>query len=426
MTYHIDTLALHAGYVPDVTGSRAVPIHQTTSYVFRDTEHAAGLFELKETGHIYTRLSNPTSDVFEQRIAALEGGAAALACASGQAAITLAITGITGSGQEIVATNSLYGGTYNLFAHTLPRLGITTRFVDSDDLDAIRSAIHNNTRLLYTESIGNPKLDIVRMDELARIAHENGIPLIVDNTSLTPCLLKPIDFGADIVVHSATKFIGGHGTSIGGVIVDSGNFDWDNGRYPELTLPDDSYHGTCFHDAFGELAYIVRLRACLLRDLGPALSPFNAFLFIQGLETLPLRMARHSENALAVARYLEEHPAVDWVTYPGLDSHPHHERVPRYLPGGQGALVGFGIKGGLEAGKQFINAVKLLSHLANIGDARSLVIHPASTTHQQLTPSQQAATGVTSDYIRLSVCLEHIHDIISDIDQALSIPGGSV
>ena len=297
--------------------------------------------------------------------------------------------------------------------------------MDPDDLDEIRAAITDNTRLLYTESIGNPRLNVVRIRELADIAHEKGIPLIVDNTALTPCLQQPIDHGADIVVYSATKFIGGHGTSIGGVIVDAGRFDWACGRYPELSQPDDSYHGVCFAEAFGELAYIVRLRACLLRDLGPAVSPFNSFLFVQGLETLPLRMRRHSDNALSVARFLEYHPAVDWVTYPGLDGHPHHDRIKRYLPNGQGALVGFGIKGGLEAGKRFINNVQLLSHLANIGDARSLVIHPASTTHQQLTPEEQAATGVTPDYVRLSVGLEHIHDIISDIDQALKQSGGN-
>lgn len=425
MTHHIDTLALHAGHHVDSTGARAVPIHQTTSYVFKDTDHASRLFDLKEFGHIYTRLSNPTSDVFEQRIAAMDGGTAALACASGQSAITLAVTGIAQAGQEIVATNSLYGGTYNLFRHTLGRLGITTRFVDPDDLDGIRAAITDNTRLLYTESIGNPKLNVVRIRELADIAHATGIPLIVDNTALTPCLQQPIRHGADIVVYSATKFIGGHGTAIGGIIVDAGRFDWTNGRYPELSQADQSYHGICFTEAFGELAYIVRLRACQLRDLGPAISPFNSFLFIQGLETLPLRMQRHSDNALSVAKFLENHPAVDWVTYPGLPVHPHHDRIEHYLPNGQGALVGFGIKGGLGAGKRFINNVQLLSHLANIGDARSLVIHPASTTHQQLTPEEQAATGVTPDYIRLSVGLEHIHDIIADIDQALKQSGGN-
>lgn len=425
MTHHIDTLALHAGHHVDSTGARAVPIHQTTSYVFKDTDHASRLFDLKEFGHIYTRLSNPTSDVFEQRIAAMDGGTAALACASGQSAITLAVTGIAQAGQEIVATNSLYGGTYNLFRHTLGRLGITTRFVDPDDLDGIRAAITDNTRLLYTESIGNPKLNVVRIRELADIAHATGIPLIVDNTALTPCLQQPIRHGADIVVYSATKFIGGHGTAIGGIIVDAGRFDWTNGRYPELSQADQSYHGICFTEAFGELAYIVRLRACQLRDLGPAISPFNSFLFIQGLETLPLRMQRHSDNALSVAKFLENHPAVDWVTYPGLPGHPHHDRIEHYLPNGQGALVGFGIKGGLGAGKRFINNVQLLSHLANIGDARSLVIHPASTTHQQLTPEEQAATGVTPDYIRLSVGLEHIHDIIADIDQALKQSGGN-
>ncbi len=424
MNHHLETLSLHAGYEPDASGARAVPIHQTTSYVFRDTAHAADLFDLKEFGHIYTRLSNPTTDVLEQRIAALEGGVGALATASGQAAITLAVTGITSAGQNIVATQSLYGGTTNLFQHTLRRLGITTHFMDAEDEDRIRETIDDGTRLLYTESIGNPKLDVVRIDRLAAIAHEYNIPLIVDATSVTPFLQRPIQLGADIVIHSATKFIGGHGTSIGGIIVDSGKFNWSKGNCPELTEPDDSYHGVRFAESFGNMAYIVRLRACQLRDLGPALSPFNAFLLLQGVETLGLRMERHSSNALTVARFLESHPAVAWVTYPGLASHPHHDRINRYLPDGQGALVSFGVKGGLEAGRRFIENVKLLSHLANIGDARSLVIHPASTTHRQLTPEAQLAAGVLPESIRLSVGLEHADDIMEDIDQALSSAGG--
>jgi O-acetylhomoserine (thiol)-lyase len=424
---HLETIALHGGHVPDTdTGSRAVPIYQTTSYVFKDSDHAARLFGLEEFGNIYTRLSNPTTDVLEKRIAELEGGAAALAVASGQSAITLAILGIAQAGQHIVATNSLYGGTFNLFSHTFPKLGIEVTFCDPDDLEGIRNAVTDKTRLIYTESIGNPKLDVVQIDKLADIAHENGIPLIVDNTVLTPWLQRPIDLGADIVVYSATKFLGGHGNSIGGIIVDSGKFDWENGKFPELTEPDPSYHGIQFVDALrpvGNIAYIVRLRTCLLRDLGPALSPFNAFLILQGLETLHLRMPRHVENALSVARYLEEHESVNWVNYPGLTSHFHHDRVSRYLPKGAGGLIGFGIKGGKEAGKQFIDNVRLLSHLANIGDARTLVIHPASTTHQQLTEAEQLAAGVTPDFIRLSVGLEHIDDIIEDMEQALATAG---
>ncbi len=421
---HLETTALHGGHTPDTdTGSRAVPIYQTTSYVFRDSDHAARLFGLEEFGNIYTRLSNPTTDVLEKRVAELEGGAAALAVASGQSAITLAVLCIAQAGQHIVATNSLYGGTFNLFSHTLPKLGIEVTFRDPDDLEGIQNAVTKKTRLIYTESIGNPKLDVVQIDRLADIAHENGIPLIVDNTVLTPWLQRPIDLGADIVVYSATKFLGGHGNSIGGIIVDSGNFDWENGKFPELTEPDPSYHGIQFVEALrpvGNIAYSVRLRTCLLRDLGPALSPFNSFLILQGLETLHLRMPRHVENALAVARYLEMNESVNWVNYPGLTSHFHHDRVSRYLPKGCGGLIGFGINGGREAGKRFIDNVQLLSHLANIGDDRTLVIPPASTTHQQLTESEQLAAGVTPDFIRLSVGLEHIDDIIEDIDQALA------
>lgn len=425
--YHPATLALHAGQQPDpTTGARAVPIYQTTSYVFKSTEHAAALFALKEFGNIYTRLMNPTTDVLEQRIAALEGGVAALAVASGQAAETLALLAITQVGDEIVAANNLYGGTYQLFNHTFPKLGRTVRFVDSRDPAAFRAAITPRTRALYAETIGNPKLDVPDFEALAKIAHEAGIPLVVDNT-IGAGLVRPIEHGADIVVASATKYIGGHGTAIGGVIVDSGRFAWGNGKFPEFTEPDPSYHGLKFWDTFGNLpgvgniAFILKVRVQLLRDLGPALSPFNSFLLLQGLETLPLRQKQHSENALDVARFLKAHPLVNWVTYPGLPDDPNHANAARYLSRGYGGIVGFGIKGGREAGRKFINSVKLLSHLANIGDAKSLVIHPATTTHQQLTPAQQAATGVTDDYIRLSIGLEDVRDIRADIDQALRL-----
>ncbi len=425
---HFETIALHGGHTPDTdTGSRVVPIYQTASFVFKNSEHAAKLFALEECGNIYTRLSNPTTDILEKRVAELEGGAAALAVASGQSAITLAILGITRAGQHVVATNSLYGGTYNLLRHTLPSLGISVTFCDPDNPEEIETAVTDKTRLIYTEGLGNPKLNIVRIDKLAEIAHRNGIPLIVDNTVLTPYLQRPLELGADIVVYSATKFLGGHGTAIGGIIVDSGKFNWETGKFPELTDPDPGYHGLRFVKAFrslGNVGYIVRLRACLLRDLGPALSPFNAFLILQGLETLHLRMPRHVENAMAVANYLAKHPAVAWVNYPGLAIHSHHHRLQRYLPKGAGAIVGFGIKGGKGAGKRFIDSVKLLSHLANIGDAKTLVIHPASTTHQQLTEAEQLATGVTPDFIRLSVGLEHIDDIIEDIEQALAVCRG--
>ncbi len=419
------TLALHAGQVPDpTTGARAVPIYQTTSYVFKSTEHAANLFALKEFGNIYTRLMNPTTDVFEQRIAALEGGSGALGVASGQSAITLGLLAITRVGDEIVAGNNLYGGTYQLFHYTFPKLGRAVKFVDSRNPEAFRKAITPKTRALYAETIGNPKLDVPDFERLAQIAHEAGIPLVVDNT-VGAGLVRPIDYGADILVNSATKYIGGHGTSIGGVIVDSGKFQWNNGKFPEFTEPDPSYHGLVFWDVFGNfpglgnVAFIIKVRVELLRDLGPALSPFNSFLFLQGLETLPLRQRQHSANALAVAQFLKGHPLVNWVTYPGLPEDPSYKIASRYLKQGFGGLVGFGIKGGLEAGKKFINSVKLLSHLANIGDAKSLVIHPASTTHQQLTPEEQQATGVTPDYIRLSIGIEDIEDIKADIEQAL-------
>jgi O-acetylhomoserine (thiol)-lyase len=418
----IETLALHAGQVADpTTGARAVPIYQTTSYQFKSTEHAANLFGLKEFGNIYTRLMNPTTDVFEKRIAALDGGVGALAVASGQSAITLALLNIAQAGDEIVSADNLYGGTYNLFHYTFPRLGVKVNFVKSNDLAAFQKAITPKTKAIYAESIGNPKLDVADLEGLSALAHKNGIPLVLDNT-VSPYLLRPIDFGVDIVVYSATKFIGGHGTSIGGVIVDSGKFDWTNGKFPLIAAPDPSYHGINFVEALkplGNIAYIIKARVTLLRDLGMALSPFNAFLFLQGLETLHLRMPRHCENALAVAKYLEKHTQVNWVNYPGLDSSPEKARVQKYLKKGAGAIIGFGIKGDLYAGEQFINSLELISHLANIGDAKTLAIHPATTTHQQLSPEEQLATGVTPDFIRLSVGIEHIDDIIADIEQAL-------
>ncbi|MBI2844813.1 MAG: O-acetylhomoserine aminocarboxypropyltransferase/cysteine synthase [Armatimonadetes bacterium] len=423
-----ETAALHAGQVPDpATNARAVPIYQTTSYVFNSVEHAANLFGLKEFGNIYTRIMNPTTDVLEKRLAELDGGTGALALASGQAAITLSILNITRAGQNIVSTSYLYGGTYNLFHYTLPKLGIEVRFVDSSDPASIESAIDDDTRLVFTESIGNPKNNVDDYPAIADIAHKHGIPFFVDNTVTPPPLLRPADFGVDVMIYSLTKFVGGHGTSIGGAIVDSGKFNWANGKFPELIDPDPSYHGVSYWEAFGlhdkavvpGIAYIIKVRVQLLRDMGPALSPFNAFLFLQGLETLPLRMRQHSENALAVAKWLEKHPAVTWVNYPGLPSHQDYEKAMRFLPEGQGAIVGFGVKGGREAGIELINSVKLFSHLANIGDAKSLIIHPASTTHQQLTPEEQASTGVTDDYVRLSVGIEHIDDIIADLDQAL-------
>ena len=424
-TPHLNTLALHAGQVPDpTTTARAVPIYQTTSYVFKSTEHAANLFALKEFGNIYTRLMNPTNDVFEQRVAAIEGGTGALAVASGQSAITYSLLAITRLGDEIVSGNNLYGGTYQLFHHTLPKLGRTAKFVDSRSPEAFRKAITPKTRALYVETVGNPKLDVPDFEALAKIAHEAGIPLVVDNT-VGIGLVRPIDYGADILATSATKYIGGHGTSIGGVIVDAGKFQWNNGKFPEFTEPDPSYHGLVYWDALsnvpglGNVAFILKIRVTLLRDTGAALSPFNAFLFLQGLEDLPLRQKQHSANALAIARWLKTHPLVNWVTYPGLPDDPSYKIASRYLKHGFGGLVGFGIKGGLEAGKKFINSVKLLSHLANIGDVKSLVIHPASTTHQQLTPEEQAETGVTQDYVRLSIGLEDVEDIEADIDQAL-------
>jgi O-acetylhomoserine (thiol)-lyase len=416
-----DTLAVHGGQEPDpTTGSRAVPIYQTTSYVFNDSEHAANLFALKEFGNIYTRLMNPTTDVFEKRIAALEGGVGALAFASGHAAISAAIFNIAEAGEEIVSSSTLYGGTYNMFAYTLPRLGIKVKFVDPRDPENFRKAITPKTKALYAETIGNPKIDVLDIEKVAAVAHENGIPLIIDSTFATPYLCRPIEFGADIVVHSATKFIGGHGTSMGGVVVDSGKFDWTGGKFPLLSEPDPSYHGLRYTEALGPLAYIIRLRTQVLRDLGATLSPFNSFLFLQGLETLPLRMERHSANALAVGQYLAGHKLVEWVSYPGLPGHPDHQLAARYLPKGAGAILTFGIKGGLEAGRRFIDALKLFSLLANVGDAKSLVIHPASTTHSQLTPAQRADAGAPDELVRLSLGLEDAADLIADLEQALA------
>ena len=417
-----DTLALHGGQEPDpTTTARAVPIYQTTSYVFNDTDHAANLFSLAEPGNIYTRIMNPTTDVFEQRMALLEGGVGALAVASGQAAETLAILNLAGAGDEIVSAAALYGGTYNLFHYTLPKIGINVKFVDSNDPENIRAAITDKTKVVYAETVGNPALYTLDIEAAANVAHEAGVPLMVDNTVPSPYLVNPLAHGADIVVHSATKFIGGHGTSIGGVIVDGGQFPWDNGRFPGFTEPDPSYHGLEIYPTLGELSFILKARVQMLRDYGPALSPFHSFLFLQGLETLPLRMERHSQNAMAVAEFLQAHPKVSWVNYPGLSDHPGHETAKKYHRDGMfGAILGFGIEGGLEAGKAFINRLELHSLLANIGDAKSLVIHPASTTHSQLSAEEQRSTGVTDDYVRLSVGLESIDDILYDLDQALN------
>ena len=422
--YHLETLALHAGQQADSdTLSRAVPVYQTTSYCFKDTEHAAKLFALEEFGNIYTRLMNPTTDVLEKRLAAMEGGVGGLGFSSGMAAETASILNICKAGQHIVSSNSLYGGTVTLFSQTFPKLGIDVTFVDPKEPKNFAEAIKENTRLIYIETIGNPKNDILQYEKIAKIAHDNGMPVICDNTVASPILFRPIEYGIDIVVHSCTKFIGGHGTSIGGAIIDSGKFDWTNGRYPELTEPDPSYHGVQYVESFGELAYIIKARTQFLRDMGGCMSPFNAFLFLQGLETLHLRMPRHSENALKLAQWLEKQDMVTWVNYPGLQSHPDYKLAKKYLPNGQGAILGFGIKGAKQAGIKFINSVKLASHLANIGDSKTLVIHPASTTHQQLTEVEQLAAGVTDDYIRVSVGTEHIDDIIIDFEQALKNSG---
>jgi O-acetylhomoserine (thiol)-lyase len=423
----LSTLGLHVGQEePDpATGSRAVPIYLTSSYVFRDTEHAANLFGLKEFGNIYTRIMNPTNDVFEKRIAAIEGGHTALSVSSGLSAIFIALLNATRLGDNIVSGDNLYGGTYELLNYTFPDLGRTVKFVDSTKPEEFKKAIDEKTKAIYVESLGNPKLDVPDFEVLAEIAHEAGIPLIVDNTAAVG-LLRPIEHGADAVVLSATKYVGGHGTSIGGVIVDSGNFNWGNGKFPQFTEPDPSYHGLKYWETFGDfpelgnIAFTIRARVLLLRDLGPTLSPFNAFQFLQGLETLELRVKKHAENALAVAKHLKEHPKVAWVNYPGLEDNVNHKIASKYLKKGYGGLVGFGVKGGLEAGIKFIESVELFSHLANIGDAKSLVIHPASTTHQQLTKEEQECTGVTEDFVRLSIGLENVEDIIADIDQALS------
>ncbi len=424
--FQLGTTALHAGQVPDpTTGSRAVPIYQTSSYVFKNTEHAANLFGLKELGNIYTRLMNPTTDVFEKRIAAIEGGTGALAVASGMAAITYSLLNITRPGDEIVAADNLYGGTYELFNYTFPKFGRKVVFVDSTKPEAFRKAITEKTRAIYAETIGNPKLDIPDFEALSKIAHAAGFPLVVDNTTGVG-LVRPITHGADVVVHSATKYIGGHGNSVGGVIVDSGKFSWNNGKFPEFTEPDPGYHGLKYWDAFsnfpgaGNIAYIFKIRLSLLRDTGAALSPFNAWLFLLGLETLHLRVPRHSQNALAVAEFLKKHPKVAWVNYTGLPEHQSHALAQKYLVGGFGPIVGFGVKGGEKASLKFIDSLKLFSNLANIGDSKSLVIHPATTTHQQLTVEEQAKTGVTPDAVRLSIGTEDIEDIIADLEQALA------
>jgi O-acetylhomoserine (thiol)-lyase len=418
-----ETIALHGGQTADpTTKARAVPIYQTTSYEFDDTQHAADLFALKVPGNIYTRIMNPTWDVFEQRVTALEGGLAACATASGQAAVTYSVLNLTRAGDNIISVSTLYGGTYNLFAHTLPQYGIEVRFADPDDPGAVARLADDKTRLVFAETIGNPKLNIVDLDAWSEAAHAKGLPLIVDNTVATPIHCRVFDHGVDVAVHSATKYIGGHGTSIGGVVVDSGRFDWTAHaeRFPGLTQPDPSYHGVVWSDALGPAAYIGRVRTVLLRNTGAALSPFNAFLFLQGLETLPLRMERHSANALAVAKHLEGHSAVEWVNYPGLASSPYHDVAKRLLSGGFGGLVTFGIAGGREAGQRFIESLELFSHLANIGDAKSLAIHNASTTHSQLNDDELAAAGVTQDTVRLSVGIEHIEDIVADLEQALA------
>ena len=418
--YKLETLALHAGHQPDKdTLSRAVPIYQTSSYVFNDTDHAANLFALKEFGNIYTRLQNPTTDVLEKRIAAMEGGAAGLAFASGMAAITAAVLNITKAGQHIVTSSSLYGGTYTLFSQTLPKYGIEVSFVDPSDPQNFAKAIKDNTKLVYIETIGNPKNDVLDYEAIAKVAHANDLPVICDNTVTSPILFRPIEHGIDIVVHSCTKLIGGHGTSIGGIIIDSGKFNWDSGKFPELTEPDPSYHGIKYVEAVGPIAYIIKARVQVLRDTGACLSPFNSFLFIQGIETIHLRVPRQCENALKLAEFLEAHEKVEWVNYPGLKSHKDYKLAEKYLPDGKGAVLGFGIKGGKEAGKKFINSVKLASHLANILDSKTLVIHPATTTHQQLTDDEQLASGVTPEYIRVTVGTENIDDIIADFEQAL-------
>jgi O-acetylhomoserine (thiol)-lyase len=417
-----DTLQVHAGQKPDpATGSRAVPIYQTSSYVFNDSEHAANLFALKESGNIYTRIGNPTTDVFEQRMAALEGGVGALATASGSAAITYAILNVASAGDEIVAASTLYGGTYSLFANVFPRLGIKVHFVNPDDVENFRNAINSNTKAIFTETIGNPGINLIDLSAVAEVAHENGIPFIVDNTFGTPYLIKPFEFGVDVVVHSATKFIGGHGTSIGGVIVDGGKFDWAaSGRFPGFTEPDESYHGIRYAQDLGSLAYIIKARVQLLRDTGACISPFNSFLLLQGLETLSLRVERHVYNTRKVIDFLKSHPLISWVNYPELENNKYYELAKKYFPKGVGSIFTFGIKGGLEAGKKFIDSVEVFSHLANVADAKSLVIHPASTTHSQLSEEAQFAAGVTPDMVRVSIGIEDVEDLVWDLDQALN------
>ena len=424
--HRFNTLALHAGYAPDpTTGSRAVPLYQTTAYKFRDTDHAAALFSLQEAGNIYTRIMNPTNDVFEQRLAALEGGIGALATASGQAAETLTVLTLCNTGDEIISSAALYGGTYTLFSQSLRRVGITTHFVEDSDPASFEALINDRTRLIYLETIGNPKLEIPDFEGISAVAHAHGIPVVVDNTFATPYLCRPFEHGVDIVVHSTTKWIGGHGLSIGGAIVDSGNFDWKaSGRHSGIVEPEPAYHDVVLADALGPAAFIGRARVVGLRDFGGCQAPFNSFLNIIGLETLALRMQRHVENTQAVAEYLQQHHAVSWVNYPGLPNHESYARAQQYLPKGAGAVLGFGIKGGREAGRAFIDNLKLFTHLANVGDARSLAIHPASTTHQQLSPAEQAATGVTDDYVRLSIGIEDIDDILWDLDQALTVAQG--
>jgi len=418
-----DTISIHGGHTPDSdTGSRAVPIYQTSSYVFNSVEHAVNLFALKEGGNIYSRIGNPTTGVLEERLAQLEGGVGALVTSSGQAAIALAILNITGAGQNFISSRYIYGGTHTLFEHTLGKLGIEARLTDLSDLEECEKLIDENTRFIYTESIGNPRNNVDDFEAIADLAHKYGIPFIVDNTVTSPYLFRPIEHGADIVIHSLTKFIGGHGTSIGGAIIDSGKFDWSNPKFPELNQPDPAYHGLNYWEVFKDTgaAYITKARVQLMRDLGPTPSPFNSFLFIQGLETLSLRMKKHCENAIEAAKWLEEHPAVSWVNYPGLESHADYKNAKKYLPKGQGAIIGFGIKGGKAAGIKFIESLKLISHLANLGDAKSLIIHPASTTHQQLSPQQQVESGITDDFVRFSIGIEDIEDILADLDQALT------
>lgn len=418
--YQPETLLLHGGQEPDpITGSRALPIHRTTSFVFQNTEHAQNLFALKEAGNIYTRITNPTVDAFEQRIALLEGGTAAVGLSSGMAAIAFSILNIAGAGDEILAAENLYGGTYNLFATTLPRYGIQVKFVDATNPENFRTAITDKTKAIFAESIANPSLHVLDIEAVAKVAHDYDLPLLVDSTFSTPYGSNPIEFGADVVIHSATKWIGGHGTSIGGVIVDGGKFDWTKGRFPGFTEPDETYHGLRYGIDVPQAAFATKLRVQLLRDFGPCLSPDNAFNFLQGLETLHLRVPKHNENALEVAKYLQSHPAVEWVTYNGLEDHPSHEASKKYLKNGFGSIVNFGIKGGREAGRKVIDNVKIWSHVANVGDAKSLIIHPASTTHQQLSSEDLKKSGVSEELIRLSVGLESTEDIIADLKQAI-------